>query len=394
MAGASSPSASAPAAPASAAPAVSLSPVVGALVDIGANLLDDQFAGSYHGGAPAHPPDLEHVLARAARAGLSAILVTGTDLFDSIEALALCRAVAASGEFAPLRLHCTVGVHPTRAGGVGAAAAGGRGGGRPRGAAELLRGLLERSPAAAAAHARSLAAPAAAALASPPASPEAYRAAVEAALVDGLADGTAVAVGECGLDGDRERFALLAVQRRELPWQLDLAWKHDAPLFLHDRNAGAEVLDAVAAAGARAAAAGRAAPRGVVHSFTGSAAAAAAAVAAGLFIGVNGCSLKTRDACDVVAGVPLASLLLETDAPWCSIRATSPAFGHVKSALPAAPLKAGWAPGRGVKDRCEPASLVGVCEAVAGVRGDEPAALAAATTANARRLFGLGGSGR
>lgn len=39
-------------------------------------------------------------------------------------------------------------------------------------------------------------------------------------------------------------------------------------------------------------------------------------------IGINGCSMKTVENCEVVKMVPLERLQLETDGPWCEIRAS------------------------------------------------------------------------
>lgn len=39
-------------------------------------------------------------------------------------------------------------------------------------------------------------------------------------------------------------------------------------------------------------------------------------------IGVNGCSMKTKENCEVVKCVPLERLQVETDGPWCEMRAS------------------------------------------------------------------------
>lgn len=50
-----------------------------------------------------------------------------------------------------------------------------------------------------------------------------------------------------------------------------------------------------------------------------------------LYIGVNGCSLKTKENCEVVKKIPLDRIMLETDAPYCDIRSTHSSFGFVKT---------------------------------------------------------------
>lgn len=58
----------------------------------------------------------------------------------------------------------------------------------------------------------------------------------------------------------------------------------------------------------------------MVHSFTGTAEEMAELMELGLFIGLNGCSFKTAENCEVAKVVRLDRLMLETDGPWCEVR--------------------------------------------------------------------------
>jgi Tat protein secretion system quality control protein TatD with DNase activity len=55
---------------------------------------------------------------------------------------------------------------------------------------------------------------------------------------------------------------------------------------------------------------------GIVHSFDGSAEEAAELLELGLYIGINGCSLRTDQNIEVVKNMPLDRIVAETDAPW------------------------------------------------------------------------------
>ena len=314
------------------------SPPALAFTDIAVNLTDAQYQGVYNGrAAPYHPPDLPAVLARAAAAGVRRIIVTGTDLAESRAALALARAHNASGAHPGLRLHSTVGLHPTSTSGG-------------------LEGLA----------------------------PAAYEAALLECARDGMTDNTVVFIGECGLDMERLHFSPEAAQRAHFPMHLRLAAATGLPLFLHDRASHGALLALADAHG------GLPPAGGVVHSFTGTRAELAAYLARPrLWVGLNGCALKTAEGCAVAASVPLARLLLETDAPWCSIKASSPAAPLLRTAPPArAVRREKWEEGAMVKDRGEPCNVVGVAEAVAGLMGVPVADVCQAAEQNLRELLG------
>lgn len=167
---------------------------------------------------------------------------------------------------------------------------------------------------------------------------------------------TPVAVGECGLDyfvGGRDHQA----QQVYFDGQLRLARDFDLPVIVHARRAVDAVIASTRKVGGL---------RGVVHSFSGSAEQAAQLHGMGFMLGIGGPVTHERAnrLRRIVATMPLEQLLLETDAP------DQPGAGH-----------------RG--ERNEPAHLVEVLDVVAGLRDMPLDALAAATTANAERLFNL-----
>ena len=364
-------------------------------VDIGANLLDSMFEGDYRG-KQAHPPDIDDVLARAASAGVQRAIVTAGTLEESRAALDFVRTRRAAGS--PVKLYCTVGVHPTRslefvppmeraaieeamkvladAGDDGAASAQIK-------IDDLEAGLLGGGETAAAFAAHR----------------DAHIAALRAVLDEGIAEGIAVAVGECGLDYDRLQFCPVGVQKLGFEAQLALAGATALPLFLHNRNTGGD-FGAVCVAQQRAMAAG-----GVVHSFDGDVEELDQLVSLGLHIGLNGCSLKTAENLEMAAQVPLNALHLETDAPWCAIRRTHAGHAHTRPLLNPATgegyvevKKEKWQSGACVKDRCEPCHIVHVLQVVAGARVDAASAgkadaegeeerVAAAAYANSMQMF-------
>jgi TatD DNase family protein len=207
-------------------------------------------------------------------------------------------------------------------------------------------------------------------------------AALHAAVAAGQAAGSVVAVGELGLDYDRLAHCPLAEQRRGFEAQFALAEASGLPLFLHSRNSGADMQAILEANRHRF-------RDGVVHSFDGTIIELEGLLSLNLFIGLNGCSLRTEANLEVVKALPLERLMLETDAPWCEIRPAHASAKHVRTQKLAAkkPEKFEW--GLGVKGRCEPWMIAQVCEVVAAVKGVDPSTVARHAHFNARRVFGL-----
>jgi TatD DNase family protein len=137
------------------------------LIDIGVNLGHDSFAA-----------DRDAVLARAAAAGVVQMIVTGSSLDSTRQALRLAHAH-------PRRLFATAGVHPHHADDWSADLA-------------CALGELAQAPAI-------------------------------------------VAIGECGLDYYRN-LAAHDAQRRALAQQLELAIATGKPVFLHQRDAHADFV--------------------------------------------------------------------------------------------------------------------------------------------------------
>lgn len=173
-----------------------------------------------------------------------------------------------------------------------------------------------------------------------------------------------VAVGECGLDFNRD-YSPRDAQARAFEAQLQLAVDLDMPLFLHERDAHERFMEILRPwrpklrAGA------------VVHCFTGDQTALDAYLDLDLHIGITGWICDERRGKHLrtlVQRIPLDRLMLETDAPFLTPRDLRP---------------------RPKRGRNEPAFLPHITRTVAACMGHTPEHLAEATTATARALFGL-----
>lgn len=141
------------------------------LIDIGVNLTHPSFAGQQ-----------ETLLERAFAAGVCQLVLTGTNLTASEQALLLCRQLDESGQ----RLFSTAGVHPHDASNWNHASA------------NQLKALLKEAEVR--------------------------------------------AVGECGLDFNRD-FSPRPQQEKALEEQLALAVELQMPVFLHERDADQRLLE-------------------------------------------------------------------------------------------------------------------------------------------------------
>jgi len=301
---------------------------------IGINLTDPIFRGTHHG-KKAHDDDLLQVISRAVKAGCRKLMVTGSDLKESENAVRLARDY-------PGLCYATVGVHPCSAKSFED---------YPDGAEALLSNL------------RTLA-------------EESQKA------------GFTTAFGEIGLDYDRLHFCPKDAQIRYFDAQLDLAVELQLPLFLHSRAAAEDFesmlkqrLDKLP-------------KRGCVHSFTGTMEEMHRLVDMGFDIGINGCSLKSEENLAVVKEVPLERIQLETDGPWCDMRPSHASSKYLTGApeLPKAVKKEKWQADCMVKGRNEPCTISNVAFAVANVKGISVEEVCEAAWNNSIKMFGLGES--
>lgn len=165
-----------------------------------------------------------------------------------------------------------------------------------------------------------------------------------------------VALGEIGLDyhyDDTDRKKQIAY----FDAQLSLAKELNVPVIIHDRDAHADVFDAICR---------HSRVTGVMHSFSGSAEMAKAYAARGWYVSFSGTvSFKNaRKTVEAAASVPDDLILIETDAPYLTPH-----------------------PFRGRRN--DSGFLVYTNEALAAARGVSPETTAALTLENAKRLFRL-----
>ncbi|KAF8933490.1 TatD DNase [Dissophora ornata] len=280
------------------------------------------------------PDDFAQVMQRARRAGVNRMIVTAGNLKDCGEALALTKD--------DNELFFTVGCHPTRCTEFEAHKGG------PTEYFNALKNILQN--------------------------PE--------------TKSKVVAIGECGLDYDRLFFCPKETQLKYFERQFELAEMTGLPMFLHDRNTEGDFASMIAKNRNRF-------KDGVVHSFTGTMEDLKLYLDQGLYISLNGCSLKTEENLKVAASVPVDRLLIETDGPWCDIRPTHASFKHLsgmtdeQKALykPNAKNKERFESGLMIKGRNEPCTIGQVVLVLADLHRMDAEELADICYKNTLRVF-------
>ena len=164
-----------------------------------------------------------------------------------------------------------------------------------------------------------------------------------------------------------------------------LTEKYKLPMYLHSRATDTEFIDIVRANRHRFS-------TGVVHSYTGTIEEMKALVDMDLYIGINGCSMKTEELIEVVKAVPIDRLMVETDCPYCDIRNSHASAKYVKTKFPRK-AKDKYDPKSDefsvVRDRNEPCTIVQVIEVIAALKGISTKEVADVSYANTLKMFNL-----
>lgn len=200
--------------------------------------------------------DIPQIVQAAAEQGVSPLIVIGSDLAESAAAIELC-------QHYPTQLYCTAGVHPHHA--------------------------SDWNSASLPQQAKLCAAP------------------------------QVVAVGECGLDYNRD-FSPRSAQRTAFAAQLELAAQLQKPVLMHERDAHEDFIAILREYRPHLCGA-------LLHCFTGSLAQMHAYIELDLHLGITGWVCDERrgqELAQIVPFIPQQRLLIETDSPYLLPRSMRP----------------------------------------------------------------------
>ncbi|KAL7481429.1 hypothetical protein ACHAW6_007106 [Cyclotella cf. meneghiniana] len=332
-------------------------------IDAGANLLDPMYQGSYHG-KPRHEPDLDLVLQRSYDYGVRSIISLAGTTEESQQLLALIHRFeeTEAGKNDKVHVFGTVGIHPTRC---------------AEEFAEWTPGASEETQTCR------------------PKTERQQKQIIQNLISiaeAGKAAGNVVAIGECGLDYARLQFCPKDIQQIGLRAQLEVAIVTKLPLYLHNRESGEDLYSILLEYKNRLSFdEGSSGIKGIVHSFDETTEIANQFISLGLFIGINGCSLKTPENLATVKKIAIEHIILETDCPWCDIRPTHAGHSYIRTSFPSKKEKQ-YSRDTGtkfcVKNRTEPCHVLQVAEVVAGIKELDLDEVLDTCCKNACSLFG------
>lgn len=190
-----------------------------------------------------------------------------------------------------------------------------------------------------------------------------WQAVTEEAIIELAAQPEVVAIGECGLDFNRN-FSTPEEQELAFVAQLRIAAELNMPVFMHCRDAHERFMTLLEPWLDKL-------PGAVLHCFTGTREEMQACVARGIYIGITGWVCDERrglELRELLPLIPAEKLLIETDAPYLLPRDLTP---------------------KPSSRRNEPAHLPHILQRIAHWRGEDAVWLAATTDANVKTLFGI-----
>jgi TatD DNase family protein len=169
-----------------------------------------------------------------------------------------------------------------------------------------------------------------------------------------------IAIGEIGLDYYWDK-TFMNQQMEAFEIQMQWALDYKLPIAIHTRNAMGETIEAVKPFAKKGL-------RGIFHCFSGSKESAEQIISMGFHLGLGGVlTYKNAGVAEAIKDIPMEWLVLETDAPYLS------------------PV-----PYRGKTN--EPSYMIQVAMKLAEIKNLPLHEMAAITTSNAEKLFGLGNS--
>ena len=165
-----------------------------------------------------------------------------------------------------------------------------------------------------------------------------------------------VAIGETGMDFYWDNVER-GKQRELFIKQLELSLEEDYPVIVHNREADDAIMEVIREVNSSY--------KGVFHCYAGNLEMAKELIEMGFYLSFTGnVTYKKTDRVEVIEGIPLDRILLETDSPFLT------------------PV-----PYRGKRN--EPKYVEYVAKRVAEIKGIYTEEVAKVTTASAKRLFGI-----